>query len=313
MNYKVMRLRVTYDVTPPVVEMEYPVADGAVNKSTISVAGRVGSDVDSVLINQVPVAVVNDRFSKNFKLAEGENTIKVHVTDRAGNINTRTFTLTLDTRPPLLELLEPTDMTYVTEETVTVSGHVEVGAALTLNGEAVESSGGYFTLVHTLTETPPGGNPNVLVLEATDGVGNTATVEVHLYRDTQAPRFSVYETTDSTINDFINITGAVDDPADIAEMIINDMPVQPNDRGYFEAYVPLDMGLNVFTITARDEAGNEYTQQMTVEREPRKVTDSGFMGLGDSAWLIMILCLFVGLFAGLTVLYLMERRKGVEA
>ena len=62
----------------------------------------------------------------------------------------------------------------------------------------------------------------------------------------------------------------------------------------------------------RDLAGNEYTQQVSIEREPQQVSDTGFMGLGDWAWLIMVLCLVVGLFAGLAILYLMERRKGVD-
>ncbi len=312
-NHKFMTLLVTYDVTPPEVDMVYPVADEAVNKSTVTVEGNVEADVEEVLVNQVPVIIRNGRFSKNFKLAEGDNQILVQVTDWAGNTFTRSYTLTLDTRPPQLELDSPTHLSYVTEETVMVTGRVETGAMLTINGEEVPVTGGFFNVVHQLEETDPGEDPNVIVVEAMDAVGNMHTIEVHVYRDTNAPTFTVYETAASTTNDFINITGGVTDASDVYEMTINDLLVQPTARGYFEAYVPLDMGVNVFTITARDVAGNEYTQQVTIEREPKKVSDTGFMGLGDSAWLIMLLCLFVGLFAGLTVLYMMERRKGVAS
>ncbi len=312
-NHKYMTLMVTYDVNPPQVDMVYPRADEAVNKSTVMVSGNVEPDVSEVLVNQVPVSIKNGRFSKNFKLAEGENLIIVQVTDKAGNSIIRSYTLTLDTLTPELELLSPQDLVYVTEESVLVSGRTEPDATVTLNGEDLTVTGGYFSIVHTLTETPPGGEGNVIVVEAMDAVGNAVSVEVTVFRDTLAPTFNIYDVPKSTINDFINITGGVDTVDDVYHMTINDMPVQPTARGYFEAYVPLDMGVNVFAVTARDVAGNEYTQVVTVEREPQKVADTGFMGLGDSAWLIMLLFLFVGLFAGLTVLFMMEKRKGVVA
>ena len=311
-NYRVRTLLVTYDITPPEVDMLFPQGDGAVNKSTITVAGDVEADVEQVRINQVPVAIKNGRFSKGFKLSEGDNLILVEVTDHAGNSINIAYALTLDTNPPELVMDGPLDGTYVTKETVLVSGRAEVGATVTLNGEEVPNSGGFFSVEALLVETMPGDDPNTLVVMAMDVVGNYVEVELHVYRDTSAPGFTVYDTPSSTINDFINITGGVEDVTDIHEMTFNEMRVQPTAKGYFEAYVPLEMGLNVFTITARDLAGNEYTQQVSIEREPQKISDTGFMGLGDSAWLIMVLCLVVGLFTGLAVLYLLERRKGVD-
>jgi hypothetical protein len=312
-NFRYMTLYVTYDITPPEVDMIYPLSDGSVNKSTVTVEGDVEADVEEVLVNQVPVVIRNGRFSKNFKLSEGDNLILVKVTDHAGNSITRAYTLTLDTNSPEMEVFGPEHLSYITTESVIVSGRAEVGATVTLNGEEIEVSGGYFSVDHPLVETPPGGDVNTIVLEALDAVGNNVIVEIHVYRDTIAPSFQVYDVAESTTNDFINITGGVSDVTDIYEMTINDLPVQPSTRGYFEAYVPLDMGVNVFTITARDKAGNEFIQQVTIQRDPRVVSDTGFMGLGDSAWLIMVLCLVVGLFAGLAVLYMMEKRKGVEA
>jgi len=311
-NYRVRTLHVTYDITPPEVDMLFPQEDGAVNKSTITVAGDVEADVEQVRVNQVPVAIKNGRFSKGFKLSEGDNLILVEVTDHAGNTINLAYTLTLDTNLPDLVINGPLDGTYVTEETVLVSGRTDVDATVTLNGEEVPVSGGYFSVEAPLEETMPGDDPNMLVVVAMDVVGNYVEVELYVYRDTSAPSFTVYDTPSSTVNDFINITGGVVDVTDIHEMTINEMLVQPTAKGYFEAYVPLEMGLNVFTVTARDLAGNEYTQQVSIEREPQQVSDTGFMGLGDQAWLIMVLCLVVGLFAGLAILYLMERRKGVD-
>ena len=47
-NHKVVRRDVIYDVTPPQVQMTYPVSDGAVSHSTITVSGNVEPDVKEV-------------------------------------------------------------------------------------------------------------------------------------------------------------------------------------------------------------------------------------------------------------------------
>jgi len=313
LNFKHVTLRVTYDITPPQLDMEYPVRDGAVNKSTVTVEGRVPADVSEVLVNLVPVVIRQGAFSKSFKLSEGDNRITIKATDMAGNSVSRSFVLTLDTVLPTLVLDGPEDGIYATTETVQVSGRTDVGAIVTINDEEVDVVGGYFIHEITLVETVPGGAPNLLVIKALDEVGNEVSETRHIYRDTKAPRFVVYDVKGSTTSDFINITGGVEEVSDVAEMSINNIPIQPSSKGYFEAYVPLDMGVNVFVITATDAAGNEYTQQVMVEREPRKVADTGFLGLGGSAWLIMVLMLLVGLFGGLAVLYMLERRKGVLA
>jgi hypothetical protein len=312
-NHKHMTLRVTYDITPPVLNMVYPLTDGSVNKSTVTVAGSVQEDVREVLVNKVPVVVRQREFTKNFKLSEGNNLIVVEVTDLAGNSISRTFDLLLDTDPPELLVEGPEDLIYVTSETVSVWGRAEVGATVTINQVEVLVTGGYFSYEAPLEETPPGGDPNVIVILAMDDVGNEISFDRLIYRDTIAPEFTVYETGSTTRADFINITGAVEDVTDIHVMTINGLPVQPSDRGFFEVYVPLAMGENVFLVKARDVAGNEYTQEVMIERRALQVADTGFLGLGDSSWLVMVLFLVVGLTVGLAALYILERRKGVVA
>ncbi len=310
-NHKVVRFEVIYDVTPPDVEMVYPVRDEAVNHSTVLVSGNVDADVAEVRVNQVPLPIRFGSFSKSYKLSEGENLILVEVTDRAGNSISRRYTLLLDTSSPVLVLDGPIDGTYSTEETVRVSGRVDVGAMVTVNDEEVEVSGGFFAYDAPLAETPPGGDPNLLVIVAYDEVGNTAVEKVRVYRDTRAPEFAVYETSPSITSDFTNITGLVVDVDDVLTMTINEIPIQPNSKGYFAAYVPLQMGENVFVIQATDVAGNTHEEQVTIDRTKLEVSDTGIMGLGDSSWMMMVLFLVIGLAAGLMLLYILERRKGV--
>ncbi len=312
-NYKVVRRDVIYDVTPPDVQMTYPVRDEAVNHSTITVSGTVGPDVKEVRVNQVPLPIRKNSFSKSFKLSEGENVILVEVTDMAGNSISRTYTLLLDISAPDLVIDGPEDGTYSTEETVLVHGRVDVGSMLTIDDEEVPVTGGFFTHEATLTETPPGGEPNVLTIVAMDEVGNTVTRELRVYRDTKAPSFTVYETSPTRTSDFTNITGMVVDVEDVVLMTINDVPIQPNNRGYFAAYVPLQMGDNIFVVKAVDAAGNTHTEEVAIERTALQVDDTGIMGLGDASWLVLVLFLFVGLAIGMIVLYILERRKGVPS
>jgi hypothetical protein len=310
-NHKVIWLEVIYDVTPPEVEMDYPVRDEAVNHSTVLVSGNVEADVAEVRVNQVPLPIRFGSFSKSFKLSEGENVILVEVTDRAGNSITRRYTLLLDTSSPVLVLEGPIDGIYSTEETVRVSGRVDVGAMVTVNDEEVEVSGGFFVYDAPLAETPPGGDPNLLTIVAFDEVGNTAVEKVRVFRDTHAPEFAVYETSPSITSDFTNITGLVVDVDDIMIMTINEIPIQPNSKGFFAAYVPLEMGENIFVIQAIDVAGNTHEEKVTIERTRLEVSDTGIMGLGNSSWMLLVLFLVIGLAIGLMLLYLLENRKGV--
>ncbi|NOQ53049.1 MAG: hypothetical protein GQ558_00430 [Thermoplasmata archaeon] len=310
-NHKVVRFEVIYDVTPPNVEMVYPVRDEAVNHSTVLVSGNVEADVAEVRVNQVPLTIRFGSFSKSFKLGEGENLILVEVTDRAGNSISRRYTLLLDTSSPVLVLDGPIDGMYSTEETVRVSGRVDVGSMVTVNDVEVEVSGGFFAYDAPLAETPPGSDPNLLVIVAYDEVGNTAVEKVRVYRDTHAPEFTVYETSPSITSDFTNITGLVVDVDDVMTMTINEIPIQPNAKGYFVAYVPLQMGVNVLVIQATDVAGNTHEEEGTIDRTTLEVSDTGIMGLGDSSWMMLVLFLVIGLAIGLILLYVLESRKGV--
>jgi hypothetical protein len=277
------------------------------------VSGTVDPDVSEVYINRVPVPVRNGRFQKDFKLDEGDNDISISVTDRAGNPVTLGYVVTLDTEPPELSLDSPIEGTYATSTTVLVAGRVEVGATVTVDDVEVPNVGGYVRYDAPLAETPPGGEPNLLRVIAVDSVGNEAVVELHVYRDTEAPELYVYDVNNRTDLEFINITGSVGDLVDLAELTINGLPVQPKATGYFAAYVPLEMGENIFEVRAVDAAGNEATRTVKVERNPLQVSDSGILALGDDSWILLPMFLFLGVFVAFAALYVLERRREVAS
>jgi hypothetical protein len=311
-NHKSATLRVVYDVTPPRVTMSFPQGDVAVNHSSVAVAGTVDPDVGTVRVNQVLVPVKSGAFSKSFKLDEGGNVITIDVVDRAGNAVLRSYLVTLDTVPPVLVVEGPGDASYTTSAQVEVYGRVEVGATLAIDGKPVDATGGYFRVPMQLGETPPGGTPNVITVTATDAVGNVATVTLRVVCDTKAPRLVLYDTPPVVRQDFFNITGTVGDPSDLRQITVNGVPVEPNADGFFEAYVPLQLGNNTFTVLAVDMAGNSQTATLSIERDAVTVKEGGLMGLGDWSWLLLVLFLGAGLAVAFGVLYAISR-KGVRA
>jgi hypothetical protein len=310
-NHRWVVREVRYDITPPTVIMEYPTRDEASNRSNVVVRGSFDPDVALVRVNQVLVPFSENSFSKNFKLDEGPNLIVIEVTDQAGNSITKRFTITLDTEPPELVVESPPPSSYASDETISVSGRVDVEAHLTINGEVVTTSGGYFRHDVALEETPPGADPNTIMVLAMDPVGNEALVVLSVVRDTQPPGLTVHGMPRAVVHDYINITGRIHNIEDLALLTINDVPVKPKDDGYFEAFVGLEMGNNTFVVRAADQAGNEDIVSVNIDRTKLSVSDSGILGLGDWTWLLLLLFLGIGLAIAFGVLYLLERKEVV--
>jgi len=124
-------------------------------------------------------------------LPEGAHELEVTVSDVAGNEAVAAFGFVTDTEPPTITVLSPVDGVTVDSELLTVSGTVtdttEV-VGVTVNGEPAALAGDSFIAEVLLA---PG--PNILVVEATDVVGNTGSVAltVTLRTDTTPPELTI--------------------------------------------------------------------------------------------------------------------------
>jgi fibronectin type 3 domain-containing protein len=103
------------DTIPPVVTVTAPTNFETVDEDTITVSGTVtdsGSGIDTVTVNGSAVTVASDgSFSVAVSLTEGENTIKIVATDKAGNKTTKTVVVTY--KPQTVITLQP-DNPYMT-------------------------------------------------------------------------------------------------------------------------------------------------------------------------------------------------------
>lgn len=85
---------VFYNDDKPKLEITEPQDNSKTSKSEITVVGTTDKDI-SVKVNQFPVIVdASGKFQSSIRLKEGENKIEITAIDDAGNIETKTITVT---------------------------------------------------------------------------------------------------------------------------------------------------------------------------------------------------------------------------
>ncbi len=158
---------------PPGIVLGAPAADTWFNTNIVAVNGQVPADVD-VTVNGKPAEVdASGLFSLDLLLQEGDNVIRVVATDPVGNIATEERVIHVRTQGPTITVANVPDGLIVDAATLRVSGKVEPGSVLSLNGGSIPTDNqGAFSTIITLQE----GN-NLLTLNATDRAGNTTSLQ----------------------------------------------------------------------------------------------------------------------------------------
>lgn len=100
------------DTTPPSLSITSPVDGLKTNKSALIVSGTTNDATSNpvtitIKVNGTDTGAVtveeNGAFSKSVTLSDGENTIVITATDKAGKVSTVTRTVTLRTKAPLIQ------------------------------------------------------------------------------------------------------------------------------------------------------------------------------------------------------------------
>lgn len=279
-NGNVSALNVNYvvDTTAPLLDVTSP-QDGEIilGAETVTVSGTVEdatSGVASVTINGEAVDVVGVGFSKEIPLAEGRNLITVEATDVVGNKAAIQRTAIRDTSPPVLTVTYPADGGFVTASSFVVAGTAaDEGSGVdfvTVNGAAAElAANGTFQFPVTLAD-----GRHTLLIESADKAGYRSGVTLEITVDTVPPTLEAWETRRRLVVDdaFVTLTGrsgdATSPPVTVSvqnnEKTAGTAQVLPS--GQFSLAVPLDVGLNEITVTARDGAGLTTTQSIPMVR-----------------------------------------------
>jgi hypothetical protein len=211
---------VVLDTKPPVVVITLPANELLTNKASLPVAWTVDGVPQTTQLTQA--------------LVEGDNTITRIAIDAAGNVDTASVRVTLDTKPPVVVITSPKNG-LLTNKTPT---------AVLWTVDGVEQT----TL---LTENLAEG-ANTVTRTATDAAGNSGTDSITVSLDTKPPVVAILSPANGITTDKsqIAISWSIDGVVQDTQLLEN-----------------LADGVNTITRTATDAAGNTGTATITVIRQ----------------------------------------------
>ena len=189
-------LTVKRDSTKPTLSITSPADGAAVNTASITVTGKV-SDASpvSVLVNgsaatiSEPSTDGNKQFTASANLSEGWNTLTANATDVAGNTNTLSQKILLDTVPPLTFTPTADISGWSNNNKPTISFSTTDASSGIDHYEIAVDDGSFVTPVsspYKFTSAIPEGEHTIHV-KAFDKAGNSTTGDVKVAIDTVPP------------------------------------------------------------------------------------------------------------------------------
>ena len=227
-------------------------------------------------------------------LTEGLTIIRVRCYDVAGNTKEGTATILVDSTPPQLNVITPTDGMRTSKRTLEIVGTTDVGAKVYINDRPIEIQ--YTLISHQLVLAE---GPNAIKVAAVDYLGNVNEVVRYVSLDTQAPYIAMV-TEDQVVNTPTVTVIGLTEPTDVSIKVAGS-PVAVDAEGRFVAKVTLKEGLNTIEVYGVDGVGNDRVilLSLTLDRtapwvrltEPsgsmvteKDILVSGFVEIGSSVF-----------------------------
>lgn len=164
------------DTTPP--DVSFSVPDGFITgKKNIKVEGKTEVGARVYLEGKEIEVDEEGNFTLYLKLKEGMNVFEIKAVDESGNENKVFLSIICDLTPPYLWVNLPSKY-KTTEERIKISGEVEKGSSLFVDGKKIEiSKEGKF-----LVEIPLNFGYNRIEFRAVDKAGNESVVKRVVYK-----------------------------------------------------------------------------------------------------------------------------------
>ena len=250
--------------------------------------------------------------------SEGEQTIKLRLTDAAGNEGVVNYLVVVDrTAPPLTVETDPDhrDFPFVNRSRILVFGDTEPGATVKVHAnsellnETVANELGKWSMGIQLVL-----GENDLLVDVWDPAGNRATVEIiDFWYDVTPPEITLIEPIDGAIYKYDIKTILVKVRTEPEAVVwVNDETekVQPvhGELEFPEVEIPYE-GNNTITVYVRDQAGNLATRSIVVVRKEKEENNGGPTE-GIPVWLVALVLAIVVVVALVVHRFVLKRQQG---
>jgi len=166
------------DTAPPQLVITSPVDNATLNSKDVVVSGSV--DVGAaVKVDGQPISVdAAGHFNKIITISGSSAIMTIVATDIAGNSVQEVLHVSLDTTPPALIVISPVSFQEIHKLPVIVRGTTELGATVTVNGNAatVDVSGGFLYGLYEASE----GEVSIIQVVAKDAAGNATEKNINI-------------------------------------------------------------------------------------------------------------------------------------
>ena len=268
-NHNSITVPVYYDNEPPSISVLQPKEGALLNTSTIMISGNTATDIlhNQIQINGVYIGVSVGVFTHELNvIRDGPLNITIVVEDIAGNVVTKVVHVELDTTPPSVTNLSLTDGAIVKTQTLLITGKTENDATLFVQNSIVTIVDGHFSTQVALNE-----GRNTVSIRATDRASNTRRIDLVVFLDTIAPHYELDKIIGNVTrvkDTFITLTGNTE-PGTRLTLTYNGQTdvAYVNPSGGFEHTIILGTNRStLITFHAIDVAGNDYSNELTVDR-----------------------------------------------
>jgi hypothetical protein len=257
---------VRVDTVSPRIRIASPQEDQLTNLSLLAVWGFMEPGA-RVLVCGTEAKTDRDRFSGSVTLMEGRNIITATAVDAAGNTNSSSVTVRLDSISPMLELRFPADGLRTRAPTVEVSGSMEQGSDVYVNGRQVapgDQPGVFWTAIALTKEV------TTVTVAAIDKAGNSNVTVRKVTLDTAAPFLKLSFPPEGLMTNRTTISIAGEAEAGCHLTVAGrgqQLQGEPPARAGFSEPVALHEGQNTILLWAMDMAGNvnSSTVHVTVD------------------------------------------------
>ncbi|MDO9547990.1 MAG: FecR domain-containing protein [Candidatus Marinimicrobia bacterium] len=248
------------DITPPFLLVNKPGNEESVYQPVITISGDAEADADLLINSDSATIDKSGKFSHQYKLAPGKNTILIQAIDKAGNVSKTERIIYFNADDNLINLnSKSTVVTNMSEYALT--GSTKPGCQISINGQLVDLVDYQFNHIVYLKD-----GINSVAIDAKSPKGNTQSLTVSLTLDQKEPEVEIEDIPSFTKDATYEITGTLNEECSI---IINKAKIPVSELRFTNSFA-LTEGDNYLELVAEDLAGNQAVIEIEIFRDTEK-------------------------------------------